>query len=178
MIFLLERLLIDASENHINVSKDGNTGRCWHPWENFPLKRSLLLNIYSFAIRPPVREKLFYNPAVFQDSLTALTQYCFQTPATPPSLSHMDSVLGCWCVVCLKIALSVQADPVSVHLVPVTLSNIPSSVTSDRFNTSQSGVHILQSSNLRSISEKATLCGFDSFTQWFTTDSSTRIKCN
>ena len=95
MISLLVSLLIGASENHINVSKDGNTERCWHPWENFPLKRSLLLNIYSFAIRPPVREKLFYNPALVQDSLTALTRYRFQTPATPPSPSHMHSVLGC-----------------------------------------------------------------------------------
>ena len=28
MISLLVSLLIDASENHINVSKDGNTERC------------------------------------------------------------------------------------------------------------------------------------------------------
>ena len=81
MISLLLSLLIDASENHINVSKDGSTERCWHHWENFPLKRSLLVNINS-----PVREKLFHNLALFQDSLTALTRYRFQTPATPPRL--------------------------------------------------------------------------------------------
>ena len=43
MISLLVSLLIDASENHINVSKDGNTERCWHPWENFPLRRVTLV---------------------------------------------------------------------------------------------------------------------------------------
>ena len=72
-----------------NVSKDGDAERCWHwtghyCWTYRPSK-----------FRPPVQDTLFYNPALFQDCLTVLARYCFQTPATPPSPSRRHSVLGC-----------------------------------------------------------------------------------